>query len=289
MSDTRFSVVIATRNRAPRLLETLARLRASVGKSSIIVVDNASTDRTVGEVRHTFPGVQVIELERNTGAFARNAGVLAATTPYIAFCDDDAWWEPGALDRARALLDEYETVGLLNGRVLVGRDEHLDPACRLMAQSPLEKQTLCPGTAIGQFMAGAAMVRRDAFLRAGGFHYRFHIGGEEALLAVDLLSAGWQMIYCDDLVLHHFPSSLERDPARRSMVIRNLLWTAWLRYSLSGVLRSTLRIGAAVGRDADARRALGQALSGYRWIARERRRVAVDVESMVRPIMHWPP
>jgi hypothetical protein len=40
------------------------------------------------------------EADRTLG---RTLGVRAATTPYVAFSDDDSWWEPGALQSAADL------------------------------------------------------------------------------------------------------------------------------------------------------------------------------------------
>jgi len=79
------SVVVASRNRRADLLATLPRHEAPV-----ILVDNGSTDGTVDAVRSALPEVQVIPLRRNLGAFARTIGVLAATTAYVAFADDDS-------------------------------------------------------------------------------------------------------------------------------------------------------------------------------------------------------
>ncbi|OMQ15783.1 hypothetical protein A7K94_0207135, partial [Modestobacter sp. VKM Ac-2676] len=66
----------------------------------MIVVDNASADGTADAVRAATPRVDVLGLPANAGAVARTDGVRRATTPYVAFADDDSWWEPGALQRA---------------------------------------------------------------------------------------------------------------------------------------------------------------------------------------------
>ena len=84
------TVVIATRNRGPELLGTLARLRALDEQPPIVVVDNGSTDGTSELVRTHHPGVQVVGLRRNRGAAARTVGARLVDSPYVAFSDDDS-------------------------------------------------------------------------------------------------------------------------------------------------------------------------------------------------------
>src|SRR5256885_9695218 len=124
------TVVIATRNRALTLRRSLEHL-ASTG-APIIVVDNASTDDTV-TVARSFPGVLAMPLPGNDGAVARNYGVAAARTPYVAFADDDSWWAPDALPRAAAHFDAYPRLGLIAARTLVGPHRRLDPVSTAMA------------------------------------------------------------------------------------------------------------------------------------------------------------
>jgi N-acetylglucosaminyl-diphospho-decaprenol L-rhamnosyltransferase len=266
------AVVVATRDRRDTLLATLDRLVALPARPRVIVVDNASADGTAAAVRARHPEVDVIALPRNLGAAARTAGVRVADAPFVAFADDDSWWEPGALRRAAEHLAGHPRLGLLAARILVGDSGRLDPTCAAMARSPLSSDVPLPGPKVLGFLACGAVVRREAYLAVGGFEGRLGIGGEEDLLAMDLASAGWALAYVEDVVAHHHPQTAAR-PGRRALVARNDLWSAWLRRPLRVALRVTL----AAARDGHGR-GFPAALRGLPWIARRRRVVPCHVE-----------
>ena len=110
-------------------------------------------------------GVDVIRLSRNLGGAARNVGMRAVGTPYVALCDDDSWWRPGALRLAADLLDRHPRLAAINARILVGADEHVDPSCEEMARDVLPPVGGQPGHPLLSFIACAVVLRREA--RAG--------------------------------------------------------------------------------------------------------------------------
>jgi GT2 family glycosyltransferase len=219
------TVVVASRNRRADLLASLPRHEAPV-----ILVDNGSTDATVAAVRSALPAVQILPLRRNVGALARTIGVLAATTPYVAFADDDSWWAPGALGRAVELLEAHPAVALVAGRILLGPDERVDPLSLEMAAAPLGTSPGGAGPDVLGFAACAAVARRSAFLSVGGFDPVVRFPGEEERVALDLADAGWLLSYVDDLVVHHHPSPSRGSLAhRRTQTVRSALLTACMR------------------------------------------------------------
>ncbi|MCC2641509.1 MAG: hypothetical protein K0S45_1922 [Nitrospira sp.] len=249
MKDLRVTAVVLTHNRKQEVLRTIGRLASLPEQPDIIVVDNGSTDGTSNSIAENYPGVHVIRLEQNIGAAGRNAGMLRATTPYVALCDDDTWWNPGSLTLAADVLDNHKLVAVVTAKVLVGPEELEDQTCRRMAESPLPRRAGLPGPAILGFLAGASLVRRDALLKAGGFEPRLFLGGEETLLAYDLAEAGWAMLYLSTALVHHFPSQNRQAEDRRRLLLRNALWVAWLRRPVTGVWRGNRpRLRACLGR-----------------------------------------
>ncbi len=282
--DSPVTVVVATRNRAAELEVTLERLHALSGQIPIVVVDNASADGTAERVRRRYPQVRVTELSENLGAAARTIGAFQTASRYVAFSDDDSWWASGALERAAELLDRHPRLALVAARVLVGSDEQVDPVCTAMASSPLAPAHDLPGPPVLGFVACGAVVRRSAFLQAGGFHRRFGVGGEEELLAVDLAAAGWGLAYVDEVVAHHHPSPV-RDPGRRRRAqVRNGLWATWLRRPLRVVVGNTL----CALRDPGGRGGVAEAVRGLPWVLRVRHRLPHEVEADLRRLQALP-
>jgi GT2 family glycosyltransferase len=268
-------VVIITRDRAAELERTLERMEALPERPPLIVVDNASSDGTAALVTGRFPGVEFVRSEENLGAAGRSLGARRAGTPYVAFCDDDCWWAPGALSRAAAILDAHPRLALISGRVLVGPGEEEDPTCREMENSPLSARPGLPGPAILGFLAGASIVRREPFLEAGGFEPRFVIGSEERLLALDLAVGGWEMAYVKEVVVHHHPSRRRDVQLRRRMHVRNALWVAWLRRPFLAAMGRTVQVLGTGPVEGDVWRGLAEALRELPWVLR-RRRVVPD-------------
>jgi GT2 family glycosyltransferase len=283
--DGRVAIVIATRNRRESLLRTIARLAELPERPAVIVVDNASSDGTAAAVAPSGGASRVVALGRNLGAGARTIGARASDAPYIAFSDDDSWWAPGALRRAADLLDAHPRLGLIAARVLVGEELREDPVCRLMADSPLPAGDGGPGVPVLGFVACGAVVRRAAFLEAGGFEPRLGVGGEEELLAIDMADAGWRLAYHSDVVAHHHPAPRDDDgAARRRVQARNALWCAWLRRPAPRAAAITGRTAVAALRDPVTRAGAAEAIARGAWVARRRRVVGAGTERALRAL-----
>ena len=280
------SVVILTYNRAEELLRTVAHTVTLPEQPPIIVVDNGSTDNSARRVSERFPAVRVIALPANIGAAARNIGAQTADAEYVAFSDDDTLWAPGSLATAADLLRNHPGIAVLSARVLVGTQGREDPACRAMADSPLPSAGY-PGSVLAGFMAGACVFRRSAFLEAGGYEPKLFIGGEEALLALDLATHGWSMVYSDALTVHHYPSPNRDAVARRRLLTRNSLWVAWLRRHPASALRHTLNALHSGTRDPAALGGCIDAVRALRWVIQHRRRIPQHVEASWCLIERW--
>jgi GT2 family glycosyltransferase len=113
----RIAVIVVNWNRQADTLRCLASLvAAGQPQADVFLVDNASTDGTVAAARAAFPGVRVIENERNLGfAAGNNVAIqlaLAEDYPYVLLLNNDAVVAPDTIERLLQPLLVEAAVGI---------------------------------------------------------------------------------------------------------------------------------------------------------------------------------
>lgn len=281
--DPRVGVVVITHNRRTELDRTLRLLRELPERPPVVVVDNGSSDGTAPAVRRDHPWVTLLVSRRNLGAVGRNLGVQLLDTPYVAFCDDDTWWDPGSLTAAADAFDAHPDVAVLTARIVVEPAGTEDPIVAELRDSPVPGRPGLPGPALGSFLAGASVVRRTAFVGSGGFHPRLWLGGEEELLAADLAAVGWELCYLPAATVHHHASTARDTTKRLRDGVRNTLWFTWLRRPLPAALRRTAAVLGQL-RSRAALEGVVAALRGTPWVLTERRVLPEHAEARFRAL-----
>jgi GT2 family glycosyltransferase len=279
--STAGTIVMATYNRAARACATVERLLTLPEEWPIIVVDDASTDDTTERLRQHFGDrIEIVTLGRNLGGAARNVGVRMAATELVAFADDDSWWAPGSLSAAARVFAKHPRVGLIAASVIVEPGGRPDPIVADFHDSPL------PSTPAGKcvlgFLACGSVVRRSAFLMADGFHPLLHVGGEEELLAIDMVSRGWLLVHSPAVIAHHEPAPEETDrPDRRARMMRNRALISVMRRPHRRTAARVLRMASSALVDGRARQTLLETFAAFPTAIGNRRRVDAVVEAQL--------
>jgi len=137
------AVVIPTYNRAQLALRAVeSALSQDPAPAEVIVVDDGSTDETP-EVLGGHPGIRYLRQDNAGLSAARNHGIRAAQSEWIALLDDDDRFLPGKLAQDLAIIARHPDTDLVygNGRRVSpdGRDlglclrNHREPADPLRA------------------------------------------------------------------------------------------------------------------------------------------------------------
>ena len=172
MPSADVTVVIPTLGASPYLRQAVESALAEDPAEVIVVVN--------GGAKVDVAGARVLRRAEAGRSAARNAGVEAARTPFVAFLDDDDLVLPGRLGRQRAALEEVDGAPLSFGRVRVVDDDEapLDEWNRLL--SARFRRLARRGATYEELLAAqapiytsATLVRRGAFLAAGGYDARF--------------------------------------------------------------------------------------------------------------------
>lgn len=209
------SIVIATLNRSAGLraaLEGLTRLDAPGAAYEIIVVDNGSDDDTRAVVERAAAEaavpVRYVHEPRRGLSHARNAGVIAARAPIVAFTDDDQDVGHDWLSVIVRTFREHPQLDVIGGRV-VPRWLHPPPSWitpavhgpvsiidRGPAALPVTRDRwMCLG-------GGNAAWRRQRLLDLGGFSSDYPRSQDRELLVRALL-AGRHGLYVPEMVVYH--------------------------------------------------------------------------------------
>lgn len=105
--EFRVSVVIPTYNRIAYLSRAITSvLKQSYPVNEIIVIDNGSTDQTLGFIKKNFTRIRVITEKKRGVSFARNLGIKNCKYNWIAFLDSDDEWITDKIEKQFVLLKE---------------------------------------------------------------------------------------------------------------------------------------------------------------------------------------
>lgn len=119
MAQKLVSIVITTRNRKEVVSECLESiLETDYPNIEAILVDNGSSDGTVGAIRKRFPEVRVIASEENLGLNGgKNLGQKHAKGDYIFFLDSDTVVDKKCLSELIVIAESDREVGIVTPKM----------------------------------------------------------------------------------------------------------------------------------------------------------------------------
>lgn len=124
-------VIIVSYNFERWIDKCLESLRHSDFPADVIVIDNASKDRTVRRMKEDYPEIRLIESTENLGfGKANNIGMKIAVEEgyeYVFLMNQDAWIAPDTIGTLVRLSKEHPEYGILSPVHLTGKGDRPDP------------------------------------------------------------------------------------------------------------------------------------------------------------------
>ena len=299
------SVVIVNWNGLALLPDCLDSLSACGTPLEIIVVDNGSTDGSVGYLRQR-PEIVVIGNATNTGyAPANNAGIARATGEFVLLLNNDTRVAPGFLEPLLHMMSTTADVGAGQCKML-----SFDPPYRVDAYGSYLLRTGFlyhlrygkpdppPEPPFEIFGAkGAAMIIRASVLReVGGFDPDFFAYLEDSDLSWRIWLGGWRVLCVPESVVYHrggatasrLPSAFVTFHSfknRTCMLLKNLSTpAAWRILPVHLALNLGLIAMELIRGRGGAARAVASALNWNRRHLRATLRKRRDVQQRIRRV-----
>jgi hypothetical protein len=223
----------------------------------IIVVDNASTDKTVERIKKKFSDVRVIKNSKNIGfAAGNNVGIREAEGRYILLLNSDTEVNPGTLKTMIEFMDTHPKAGASTCKLALPNGS-MDPACHRGFPAPWAAFTYMSGlerlfpktTLFGQYHLGYRpmsvpheidcpsgaffLVRKEVIQAVGLLDEEFFMYGEDIDWAYRIKKQGWEIWFYSDGSIMHLKKQSGRehgDRQRRIQAQRNFLTTMKLFY-----------------------------------------------------------
>lgn len=203
--------------------------RQTYSAYEIIVVDNASPDRTAEIVERDFPHVRLIRTERNLGvAGGNNVGLRAASGDILILTNVDTEARPDWIERLVEVMLSNSTIGIAGSKLLYpdGRIQYGGGRIVDVQGFARHVDLLSPdrpdSTAIQEtdFATGASLAMRREALEQIGFEDEayFPIDYEDPDICYRARLAGWRVCYVPSAASIHYESSTVQPLAPHRMM-----------------------------------------------------------------------
>lgn len=221
----------------------------------VVVVDNASDDRSVEVVRREFPSVELVCYDRNYGfAGGYNRAISEREEEIVVLLNSDVevtegWLEPlvGMLEREREVMavqpkikswrekDKFEYAGACGGYI----DRLGFPFCRgrILNVTEVDRGQYDEPAEVFWCSGAALCIKRADYLRSGGLDERFFAHMEEIDLCWRLRNKGGMLKVVPESVVYHLGGgSLPMNHPRKLflnyrnnllMLYKNLTFRRW--------------------------------------------------------------
>jgi GT2 family glycosyltransferase len=236
------SVIVPVHGRAELTQRCLDMVLAELPPDAeLVVVDDASPDRTPDLLAEYGNAIGSLRLEENAGfASACNEGAVLACGELLVFLNNDVEPTPGWLKVLREYAEKRPEAAALGAKLLYpnGMVQHAGVVFgqdgyphHLYAGFPSDHPAVNRPRPLQAVTGACLLVRRAAFEAAGGFDPGYLNSLEDVDLCLRLGEAGGEVHYCPQAVLVHLESASRgrSDRFERSVALYRERWRKRVR------------------------------------------------------------
>lgn len=195
-------VIIVSYNFERWIDRCLGSLRQSSLRPDVVVIDNASKDRTVSIIEKDYPEVRLVRSGENLGfGKANNIGMkIAIDEGYNAvyLLNQDAWIRPDTLDVLSAISGKHPDYGVLSPVHLDASEKKMDKGFADYLMTKKVANTSENGDVVELSFVNAAhwYIPVPVIRKVGGFSPLFHLYGEDVDMVNRIRHLGYRLGYC---------------------------------------------------------------------------------------------
>ena len=210
---------------------------------TIVVVDNASTDNSVEFVKNTYPQLELVVLDSNTGfAGGYNRALKNRKADYFVLLNSDAEPEKGWLEPLLKMVDTYPNLGACQPKILDyfnrNKFEYAGAAGgfievfgypfgkgRIFGNVEFDHQQYNQSQQIFWASGAAMFMKREAWEKANGLDEDFFAHMEEIDLCWRLQLLGYEIYNCHESTFYHMGGATlsNQNPRKTYLNFRNSL------------------------------------------------------------------
>src|SRR3989344_2958299 len=226
------SIIIVSYNSEKYISNLLRAIVNSLNNQEIIVIDNASKDKTCKIIETKFSQAKLVRNSQNIGfAAGANQGAKAARGQYLLFLNPDTTVKSGSIAKMIDFLKSKKDAAAVGCKVL-NLDGTLQPSCgkfptilRILFDRvkflnvnngiQIRNQNFYKITqTVDWVSASAILVKKSVFASLGGFNENIFMYGEDFELCFRLKQAGYQNYFFPDLEIIHYDTG-KNNPLRK--------------------------------------------------------------------------
>ena len=206
------------------------------GDWELFVVDNGSTDSTVGIVREEFPRAILLEPGENLGfSRANNLALTRAAGEFLLLLNPDTEPRPGALGKLVDFMQQESEVGIVGPRLIrpsgklelscgrsptmireIGRKLLLHRVFPFFRFGRWDHETR---RSVGWVTGACLMVRRETGTQTGFLDPRIYMCLEDVDWCMRVRKAGWDVVYFPASEVIHIGGSIIRTNFTEMLVV----------------------------------------------------------------------